>query len=94
MDDVRDAGETVTKEAEKARERVRSIADEAIKKGKEGWSELKTRGEDALDDVKLRGSYALDDAQELVKRYPFQAIGLGILVGVAFGALIAGRDNE
>jgi len=94
MDEIRNAGDTLSKESDKARERVRTIADEAIKKGKESWSDLRERGSEALDEARQRGGEALEEAQDLVRRYPMQAIGVGMLVGVVFGALIAGRRED
>jgi ElaB/YqjD/DUF883 family membrane-anchored ribosome-binding protein len=94
MDEVRNTGDTMAKETEKARERARGIADEAIQKSKESWGEIRQRGQDALNEARMRGSEALEDAQDLVRRYPGQAIGIGVLVGVLFGAFLAGRRSS
>lgn len=93
MDEIRDTAETLTKEGEKAKERVRNIADEALRKGRENWSDLRERGQDMLESARERSSEALEDAQEWVKSYPFQAIGLGVLVGFVVGALVSRQGD-
>lgn len=76
------ASDTVNKELEKVRDRVRTIAEDT-------WEDVTERGEKALAQVRDRGEDLLEDAEKLVRKYPSKAIGIALLAGTIVGAFLA-----
>ena len=84
----------LTREVQKAQERVRDIAESALEKGRETIKEARERGQDALENVRERGEETWEDAQKLVRKHPGKAIGIALLGGTVVGALIALRSDD
>ena len=94
MEDTRKTADTLAKEAERARERVQDIADNAWEKGREKVEELRERGEEALTDLQEQGEDVWAQTQSLVKKYPARAIGISLLAGAVIGLLLSNRSDD
>jgi len=90
-DNIRKATEALTEEAQS---RLNDVAEEAIEKGRKTWKEVRERGGEVLEDARKRGGEAWEDAQKMVRKYPTRALGLALLAGVVFGAMILHSDDR
>lgn len=94
MDNMRKMTETLTKDGDKAMERVREVADTAWKKGRETWKDLRGQGKEAMDGIQKNAEEAWEDTQELVQKHPGKSLGIALLVGAVIGALLTFRKND
>jgi ElaB/YqjD/DUF883 family membrane-anchored ribosome-binding protein len=90
-DNIRKAAEVL---GDEARSRIEDVTEEALDKGRKTWKDIRDRGEEVLDQARQRGGEAWEDAQKLVRKYPRRAVGLALLAGAVFGALIAHSDDR
>lgn len=86
--------DTISKDGDKAMDRVREVADTAWEKGRETWKELTGQGKDAIAGAQKNAEEAWEDAQKLVQKHPGKAVGIALLVGSAIGALFAFRRRK
>jgi ElaB/YqjD/DUF883 family membrane-anchored ribosome-binding protein len=77
MDDIRNAGATISKDGEKARKHIHEAADTAWEKSRE-----------TLTDLRDQGKEAWGDAQKLLQKHPGKAVGLALLAGAAIGCVL------
>lgn len=94
MDNIQKMTGTITKDGEKAIERVQDITDTAWQKGRDTWNELSAQGKEAMAGAQKSAQDAWEDAQQLVQKYPAKSVGIALLVGAAIGALLAFRRND
>jgi ElaB/YqjD/DUF883 family membrane-anchored ribosome-binding protein len=94
MDTIRKMTETITKDRDKALERVREVADTAWDKGHETWKELRGQGQEVIDQAQKSAEELWDDTEKLVQKHPGKAVGIALLVGAALGSLLALRHND
>jgi ElaB/YqjD/DUF883 family membrane-anchored ribosome-binding protein len=83
MDNIR----TLTKDGDKALERVQDVQEMALEKGRQTWKELSAQGKDAMASAQKSTQEAWEDTQELVQKHPAKAIGIALLLGAAIGAV-------
>jgi ElaB/YqjD/DUF883 family membrane-anchored ribosome-binding protein len=94
MENVRKMTETITKDRDKAMERIREVADTAWVNGRKTWDEIRDQGQDALEQVQKSTQVAWEDTQKLVQKHPAEAVGLAFFVGALIGgAWMAMRRN-
>jgi len=82
--------ETLTRDGDKAMERVRDVAENALGRGRRTWKALTGQGQDVIDQAEKNVLEAREDAEKLIRKHPGKAVGLALLVGVAMGAAIVG----
>jgi len=90
-DNVRKAAEVL---GEETRRRIEDVTDAALDKGRKTWKDIRDRGEEVIEQARERGGEAWEDAQKLVRKYPGRAVGIALLAGAVFGALIAHSDDR
>jgi len=88
MEDTRHVGATLSKNGEKAEERIRETADTAMEKGRATLKELSHQGKEAMARAQKGAKETWDDAQKLLHKHPGKAVGLALLVGAAIGGAI------
>ena len=95
MDHMRKMTDTISKDGDKAIERIQDVADTAWEKGREAWKDLSIRSKDAMAGAQKSSEEAWEDAQKLVQKHPGKAVGLALLAGALIGAaFVAMRNNE
>ena len=94
MENSRKMAETLTKDGDKALERVREVADTAWEKGQETWKDLNNQGKEVMAEAQKSAEEAWEDAQALVQKHPGKTVGIALLIGAALGALLAFRKND
>ncbi len=70
--------DTITKEGEKAMDRVREVSENALEKSRETLSKARASGQEVWE-----------DAEEFVQKHPGKAVGIAALVGVFIGGVLA-----
>lgn len=80
----------IADEFEHRTERIREQVGEA----RERLSEAAEKVRDTAEEVKDRGEEVWDDAVAFVKKHPAKAVGLTLLIGFAFGALMSPRRRD
>jgi len=83
MENARKNNESSTKEANRVGERLQGILTEGRENGREAWKNIQARGKESMDDV-----------QKLIQKHPGKAVGLAVLIGAVFGALVSFRRNK
>lgn len=94
MDHIQKAAGTITKDGDKAMERVHEVAETAWEKGRATWNDLSAQGKQAMAGAQKSAEDAWEDAQKLVQKHPGKSVGIALLVGAAVGALLAFRKSD
>jgi ElaB/YqjD/DUF883 family membrane-anchored ribosome-binding protein len=94
MDTIRKVTQTLTKDGDKAMERIHDVADSAREKGRETWEELRDQGRQALDYAQKNVRDTWDDTEKLVQKHPGKAVGLALMVGVAIGSVLVALQKS
>ena len=90
-ENMRKAGEAL---GDEARNRIENVTEEALDKGRKAWKDIRDRGEEMMETARSRSGEAWDDVEKVVRKHPGRAVGLALLAGAIFGALITRGDDR
>ena len=94
MDHIQKTAGTITKDGDKAMERVQDVAETAWERGLGTWNDLSAQGKQAMAGAQKSAEDVWEDAQKLVQKHPGKSVGIALLVGAVVGVLLAFRKSE